>query len=234
MCIRDRYKDKDFKTLTEEERTDVNLSSKLSILLSAEFNTVFHYRFRLLEANLINSLEEELHFLGLFATHNKKSSVLWHYRKKVVTQLIERGAKSPQEIYKSEVQVLKKAHAKYPRGYYIWIYRQNLVGLLSQHFEDVFQVEREALSEFCEVNVHNYSAFSHKLWLINQLSSIQPSRADALFNEEHAWITNLLQTYTQLYKGDDRPEMTRLESLNKYETLLKKHQSNRTGKSTSA
>lgn len=194
------------------------------LCLNGENNSAFNLRIFLLEKKEIKNLEEELGFSRLVCLKFKKSSIAWFYRFKVIQKLIENIAlttkpKAIEEyfftLYEKEVDFILLHLLKHPRNYYAWSYRQKIF----DNFWDLFRnseafllKEIERVKNYCQKNVHEYSAFHFLQILFKKLGKRLNTQ------EEIVWTINLILLYEGYYEKDS--EYIKLVSLRKHMIFL--------------
>lgn len=186
--------DDDFR----EKYEDVNLASRILLCLNGEINAAFNRRFRLLEMDMIFDLEEELHFLRVIHLKFKKSSISWHYRKSVVKKylaIMDKDKTSLINFLDSEEKFLQNFFGKHPRNYYGWCYKKFLIEevLLENRLEDELVRYFLLQKDFCERNIHDYSAFHLLQFMYSHLGK------NVKMENEFEWISDLIKKFDLMY-----------------------------------
>lgn len=96
-------------------------------------------RKQLIQENVIDA-QSELHLINLMFTipRHSKSAIAWHHRK-WLREFVERATGSSFDI-ESERKICERTATIYPRNYYSWVYRHNILKLMAS---DTVALNRE-------------------------------------------------------------------------------------------
>jgi hypothetical protein len=206
----------------------LSLSTRIALCLNGENNTAYTLRKRLFDMKLLSkSPEEELHFIKLINMKFKKSSVSWAYRRHILHQLhaeYKKEGKPFDKMMANEFKLQEKMVTKYPRNYYAWLHRRLIVEDFYIKPEDYVNIKREheVIKQFCEMNVHEYSAFSYLEYLILTLYKATDLKLDF----EMTWTLTLIQKFKELYGFEESHkhiidiDYAKLESLHRHQKFL--------------
>jgi hypothetical protein len=219
--------------LEKNELQSLLQATRILIIMNGEVNTVFTQRKRLLDAGIIEDLNEELSFLRTVCLKFKKSSICWEYRRKVITRYLESNCKNEGTLlsfFSTEREFLQNYVKTHPRNYYCWSHRLSIFKLLLEYLKTEAKTEllKKEISEvrnFCEKNTREYSAFHYLQILIGETD---PKELHSVIDLELSWIESLIITYADLYSsdnGDQNPYVdvpySNLEALKKHKNVLK-------------
>jgi Protein prenyltransferase alpha subunit repeat len=193
---------KDTEDLNEddfrEQYEDINLASRILLCLNGEINAAFNRRLRLLQLDMIFDLEEELHFLNLIHVKFKKSSISWFYRRcvaKKYVSLMDNDKKLVINFLDNEEKFLNSFFTKHARNYYGWSYKKFLLEeiLIEHNLEDELVRYFLLLKDFCERNIHDYSAFHMLQFMYSKLGK------NVRLENELEWIDELVLKFDLMY-----------------------------------
>jgi len=223
------------QNLTNEEfearLEEINLASRIILCLNGEMNSAINRRLRMLELNLIKNIEEELHFVKLLTLKFKKSSALWYYRQKLIKKYFDEKGVSKEEVEKRitfEDGIIEEFLVKYPRNYYGWGYKKFLIDeyIIKSDYNDLLWKEYLKIKEYCEKNVHNFSAF-HLLGTLTYKIAKKENKEN-MIKEQITWANNLIKKYEDLYLlesleiKDKGIKYHELESVKRFLVIMKK------------
>lgn len=211
--------------LTETERININMATRIILCLNGEISTAFTIRKRLIEEGILNEFHEEMRFVELICIKFKKSSVAWAYKQFLFKKMVEKDHdyKSICFFWQNEVSFIEKHLVKHPRNYYAWSHRLTLLKELFDNMKegeviDLLNSELSQVKKYCEKNVHEYSAYHYLQFLIRKL--LDKKYID--INEEKAWSIQLITIYEECYEENNDKYSQNLFSLKKHMDFLKK------------
>ncbi|KAG2178864.1 hypothetical protein INT43_001710 [Umbelopsis isabellina] len=120
----------DNKGKLREDRSKLELSSRVLFMINPEHSTAANTRKQLIQEEVIDG-QSELHLINLMFTipRHSKSAIAWHHRK-WLREFVERSTGSSFDI-ESERKICERTATIYPRNYYSWVYRHNLLKLMA-------------------------------------------------------------------------------------------------------
>lgn len=217
---------KNIENPNKTEKSLLNMASRILLCLNGEVNSAFTVRKRLVEADGISNLTEELHFVSLLCIKFKKSSIAWAYRLFLLLRVLGNCEdKGLLGVFENEVAFIENHLTKHPRNYYAWSHRLLVLKEILLRFGKekrrvLLMNEAARIKKFCEKNIHEYSAFHYLQYLTKRMD--EEKLVD--LNEEKAWILQLMMIYEECYDvvetGIEKKQEEKLFSLKKHLKFL--------------
>ncbi|KAJ2958029.1 hypothetical protein NQZ79_g6374 [Umbelopsis isabellina] len=141
------------------DTSKLELSSRVLFMINPEHSTAANTRKQLLQENVIDA-QSELHLINLMFTipRHSKSAIAWHHRK-WLREFVERNTGSTFDI-ESERKICERTATIYPRNYYSWVYRHNILKLMANDTA-VLNTEYNWSRAWVESHISDHTGIQH-------------------------------------------------------------------------